>query len=297
MFSVIIPTYNRKDLVQSAIESVLKQTYSGFEIVVVDDGSTDQTCEILSRKYKDYENITLLRLPGNKGRCFARNLGIEKAKYNWICFLDSDDIYLENHLMVFARLIQEFAGHYLFAALKGEKTKGYDLKNFNNKLKTITLKHMIKRYFISLNQLCFNKEQIPVRFPEERIPFSEDWLFIRMLLLYSNMIQRQTITSLYYEHPSRSMMSAGWKSIAEWNFYTGFYFTSLPQVKKGIKRRIESYTLLLYANLLLSFVDKNESKIYFKKSLKYSCTFFNAKFYRYMIKYVLKPLKNDKLNQ
>lgn len=91
-FSVIIPTYNRTNIIERAINSVLEQTYSNFEIIVVDDGSTDNTKNIVSAvndsrvKYV-YQN--------NKGVCAARNHGTSIALGTYFVFLDSDD-YVEN---------------------------------------------------------------------------------------------------------------------------------------------------------------------------------------------------------
>ena len=85
--SVIIPTFNRVDFLPSALDSVLSQSYSINEIIVVDDGSTDKTIEKLSNKY---HSVTFLN-QRNQGVSAARNTGIRQAKSPWIAFLDSDD--------------------------------------------------------------------------------------------------------------------------------------------------------------------------------------------------------------
>ncbi len=92
-FSVIIPTFNRADVLKRAVDSVLNQTYKKFELIVVDDGSTDQTKELLE-KYNDIRIITQV----NKGVSAARNTAIKKSNGNWICFLDSDDEWISTKL-------------------------------------------------------------------------------------------------------------------------------------------------------------------------------------------------------
>lgn len=92
--SVIIPTYNRQQFIKEAVESVLKQTYGGYEIIVVDDGSTDGTRDILSL-YRDKIKY-LFQL--NKGPAAARNLGVQNSRGRFIAFLDSDDIWLPHKL-------------------------------------------------------------------------------------------------------------------------------------------------------------------------------------------------------
>jgi glycosyltransferase involved in cell wall biosynthesis len=102
-FSVIMPTYNRRHMIGKAIDSVIAQTFSDWELVITDDGSTDKTEELVGL-YKD-PRITYLEQE-NHGRSAARNLAIEKAKGVYICFLDSDDYYLPDHLESFHRVIE-----------------------------------------------------------------------------------------------------------------------------------------------------------------------------------------------
>jgi glycosyltransferase involved in cell wall biosynthesis len=90
--SVVIPTYNREAFIAKAVESVLKQKCTADEIIVVDDGSTDQTKERLSAY-----NIRYI-YQKNGGVSSARNRGIQVAKNEWIAFLDSDDLWDENKL-------------------------------------------------------------------------------------------------------------------------------------------------------------------------------------------------------
>jgi len=92
--SIIIPTYNRGWIIKEAIESVLAQDFIDFELIVVDDGSTDNTSEIL-HSYR--EDITVLR-QNNKGVSAARNRGLSEASGRFIAFLDSDDLWLPQKL-------------------------------------------------------------------------------------------------------------------------------------------------------------------------------------------------------
>jgi len=93
--SVIIPTYNRYDVLKRAIKSVLAQSYQNFELIVIDDGSSDNTPKI----QKEFPNIRYFHQI-NKGVSSARNLGIEKASYDWVVFLDSDDEWMEEKLQL-----------------------------------------------------------------------------------------------------------------------------------------------------------------------------------------------------
>lgn len=102
--SVIIPTYNRARMVGRAIRSVLNQTYQDFEIIVVDDGSTDDT-EGVVRGFND-DRIRYMRHDENKGAAAARNTGIKAALGEYVAFQDSDDEWLPEKLEKQVRVLQ-----------------------------------------------------------------------------------------------------------------------------------------------------------------------------------------------
>jgi len=103
--SVIIPTYNRAKVLPRAVNSVLAQTYEDFELIIVDDASTDETQNVIE-KFND-ERINYFCFSTNQGANTARNYGIKKAKGELISFLDSDDEYLPRRLEVTVGRIKE----------------------------------------------------------------------------------------------------------------------------------------------------------------------------------------------
>lgn len=103
-FSIIMPTYNRKDIIDSAINSVLKQSYNFFELIIVDDGSTDGTDIYIEEHYKEELSsgkIVYLKKK-NEGVCKARNYGLHYAKNDWIAYVDSDNSIYPHFLESFA---------------------------------------------------------------------------------------------------------------------------------------------------------------------------------------------------
>ena len=104
LFSIVIPTYNRRRFVVKAIDSVLHQACRDWEIIVVDDGSTDETAAVLE-PYR--QAITMLR-QHNAGVSAARNAGIRVAKGEWVAFLDSDDEWTPEYLATQLRHIREY---------------------------------------------------------------------------------------------------------------------------------------------------------------------------------------------
>ena len=94
--SVVIPTYNQARFVKDAVDSVLTQTYQDFELIVADDGSTDNTAEILKSYQQDSRVRCLFEI--HTDRCTTKNIGIKSARGRYIAFLDSDDVWLPEKL-------------------------------------------------------------------------------------------------------------------------------------------------------------------------------------------------------
>jgi len=130
-FSVIIPTFNRKDFLKIAIESVLEQTCRDFELIIVDDGSTDGT-ETMLDNYEDQKIKYLLQ--ENKGVSSARNRGLEESKGRFIAFLDSDDKWVDEKLETTIEYIDKYPDINIFHS---EETwyKNKKLHNQKNKHK------------------------------------------------------------------------------------------------------------------------------------------------------------------
>jgi len=103
--SVIIPTYNREQLIARSLKSVLSQTYQDFEIIIVDDGSTDNTEEVVS-SFND-DRIRYIRHEENKGEAAARNTGIKAARGDYIAYQDSDDEWFPEKLAKQIELLED----------------------------------------------------------------------------------------------------------------------------------------------------------------------------------------------
>ena len=104
-FSIIIPLYNKEKFIENTLKSVFQQIFEDHEIIIVNDGSTDKSLEIV----KSFQNEKIkIYSQENQGVSTARNLGIEKSLSEYCCFLDADDYWKPNHLQSFYDLIQKF---------------------------------------------------------------------------------------------------------------------------------------------------------------------------------------------
>ncbi|NLW84235.1 MAG: glycosyltransferase family 2 protein [Phycisphaerae bacterium] len=150
--SIIIPTYNRATYVTMAIDSVLTQTYTDYEIIVVDDGSTDNTQEVL-RPYMDKIHYIF---QSNKGVSAARNTGIRAATGEWIAFLDSDDCFHKDKLAIQMNFIRK---HNLTICFTGVKV--VQIAEVYNKNYSIDEEETETRVFADPFDLILNQETCP----------------------------------------------------------------------------------------------------------------------------------------
>ena len=111
-FSVIIPTFNRASLLGRAVDSVLRQTYTDYEIIIVDDGSTDETSAILEEYGRQNADVVRSFRQENKGKSIAINEALAKARGEWIAFLDSDDYWDERKLDLQVKAIRKYGDTY-----------------------------------------------------------------------------------------------------------------------------------------------------------------------------------------
>jgi len=108
MFSIIIPLYNKAPYIEKAINSILKQTFQNFELIIIDDGSTDNSLKVVqSIDFAGYDAKIITQ--GNQGVSTTRNNGVKIAKYNYIAFLDADDWWAPTFLEEMKALIDEFS--------------------------------------------------------------------------------------------------------------------------------------------------------------------------------------------
>ncbi len=184
LVSVIMPTYNRAHTIQRAIKSILNQTYKDFEIIIVDDASTDSTPEVI-RNIND-KRIRYLRHEKNKGAPAARNTGIRAACGEFIAFQDSDDEWLteklEKQIKIFQSASPEVGIVYsgFWRIVEGTKTY-FPLRRLKRKegnlLEQLLAGNFINTPCMLVRKSCFKKAGLF----DEAFPCGQDWeLSIRL---------------------------------------------------------------------------------------------------------------------
>jgi glycosyltransferase involved in cell wall biosynthesis len=194
LISCIITTFNRPDLAQNAIDSVLQQTYKNIELIVVDDCSTISYDSVIA-KYKSDDIVTFSRNEQNMGLSASRNNGIERSNGNYIAFLDDDDIWLPNKIESQFEVLHNNSSYVACSSShiesESKKTINHNVREF--KLADIYLENLIgPPSKILVRRDIFDK----IRF-DERAKHAEDWDFYLKLLEYGTVYSVVTPLIIY----------------------------------------------------------------------------------------------------
>lgn len=206
-FSIIIPCYNRSEMISDTVESVLNQDYTNFELILVDDGSTDNTLQIIQNLSENDNRIRVIK-QANSERGAARNNGWNNASGEWVCFLDSDDLMLPYHLSTLSSAIEShkeinlFATYYDFT--EGGKIQASPMKRYKEGRYAYPLLLTGNPFACNITIRNFSPDTIPFR-EERNLSSMEDWIF-----LFSNMWAKDLFligkcTIYMREHELRSM--------------------------------------------------------------------------------------------
>lgn len=181
--SIIIPVYNAEDSIFATLESVRKQTYQDFEIIIINDGSKDSS-EIIINKYIETNTTLEIKFVSqvNQGVSKSRNVGMKMAKGNWIALLDSDDEWLPNKL---ERQIQILKENPIIDFLGSNRNGEYFEKFFNlkfEKLTKISAKNLLYKMFFITPTVIFKKDILDdIGCFDERRKYAEDaYYFIKI---------------------------------------------------------------------------------------------------------------------
>jgi GalNAc5-diNAcBac-PP-undecaprenol beta-1,3-glucosyltransferase len=207
-FSIIIPTYNRANLIAATLQTVLQQDFADYEVLVIDDGSTDDTPQVIQTLFGHHEKLRYLR-KNNEERSIARNYGLQQAKGEFAVFFDSDDFMHPDHLSSLYEAIQKHPNFNFFACKHDFNNNG---KIYYNATKNIA--EGIYDYHILLNHgslfgtlVCvrINNPKLKLFPPEFNI--LEDWVFNMLNLREDKIYLIDKFTMTVNDHPNRTVQN------------------------------------------------------------------------------------------
>lgn len=173
--SIITPIYNSEKYIESAIKSVLDQTYSNWELILVDDCSTDKSIQVIGPILKKNNRIKLIRLKTNQGAALARNEGTKIAEGDYIAFLDSDDLWLPQKLSVQIELMNSKGIDVCFSSYELIDENGKSLNKTVNALPSLSFKKLLKSNYVGNLTGIYNAKKIG-KIYTPNLRKRQDWL-------------------------------------------------------------------------------------------------------------------------
>lgn len=237
LISIIMPVYNAECYLNQAILSCLNQSYKNIELILIDDGSTDKSIEIINNIINKDKRVKLFFTSTNQGPAAARNIGLGKAQGDYITFLDSDDFIandklekqlnfmLQNHLVM-------THGNYAFCDLEGNQIK---LVTTSKKIDYLTL---LQGNQFKIMTVLVKRESIKLlRFPNIK---HEDYAFFLDCL-------KEVKQSILYSHQASSFVRIGKVSVSSNKFESAIWTFNIyfKREKLGVVKSI--YYFILYA--------------------------------------------------
>jgi len=202
MVSVVIPYYNSAGTIINSLESAVEQTFTDFEIILVDDGSNDNTHVIVDDYIKKNEKIHFKHYyQKNAGPSEARNMGISKSDAEYIAFLDSDDAWVSNKLEIQMRLLAENEIDLLGSNINILETNGQIIRKYfvTSKLEYISFYRLLFRHYFHTSSSVIRKKVLDNigGFPEKQKYAEDTLLFNKTARKYKAAVSNEFLVNVY----------------------------------------------------------------------------------------------------
>ena len=275
MFSVIIPVYNGEKFIEKAIESVFSQTVSDWELVIVNDGSSDGTLSVLE-KFSENEKIKIISQP-NSGVSVARNNGVKNSKGDYIAFLDADDVWHENHLEVMSNLSEKYPDAGLIGTFTRVELVNHDVITdcpyFKDKTQEVYLDDFFSQYHKDKSAKMFTVITTVVSreafdkaggFPEG-CKIGEDLELSLVIAAYYPVVLSPLATATYKKENSTATKTESFD--ADWGFFEKvkniYVDESIPNEKReNLKKVMEWFSMRRCRHYLIDGKRKAAWEIY-----------------------------------
>ncbi|MBN2828649.1 MAG: glycosyltransferase [Tissierellales bacterium] len=248
LVSVIMPVYNSQEYLREAIDSVREQTYENWEIIAINDGSSDKSIEILN-EYKE-ANLRIIVIDNNNnfGVVKSRNIGIQYAKGDWIAFLDSDDLWAKDKLEKQLIYADKNNSLFVFTDIYMLSHSYSSVKYCSLEPKEIDYKTILKGNMIALASVMIKKEIVST-FPMEREDLHEDYILWMKVLRkgYNAYGINQPLTFIRIRENSRSSnkINSVAKAFKSYRYLQIGILESLAYTVMNTLRSIKKYTYLI----------------------------------------------------
>lgn len=229
LVSIIVPVYNAGNYIEETIQMVEKQTYSNWELILVDDCSADNSRELIEtylnkRKSKQVvgkeQEVRLIKKEQNEGAAKARNTGMEAAQGRYIAFLDADDIWMSDKLQKEMEFMQEKEAAFVFSAYEFGDENAKGTGKIVHVPQTLTYQKALSRTVIFTTTVLLDRNRIPAELLSMPAVKSEDTAFWWKLLKSGIVAYGLDEVLAIYRRPAKSLSSNKWEAIKRiWYLY------------------------------------------------------------------------------
>jgi teichuronic acid biosynthesis glycosyltransferase TuaG len=244
--SIVTPTYNSENFISETIQSILNQSYTNFELIVIDDCSKDNTVEIVKTFSEKDSRFNLIQLELNSGAAVARNIGLENSKGRFIAFCDCDDIWFENKLEYQIRFMLEKSIPISFTSYQLINEKGVSMNKVINAIDKITYLEYLKNTIIGMSTAMIDTSLVK-EFRFENIRTRQDTMLWITLLKRGHVAYGIKEVLVKYTVRSNSISANKFKAASKvWDLYynmekmglfkSSYYF--IFYVLNAIKKRL-----------------------------------------------------------
>lgn len=222
LVSIIIPVYNANKYIEATVKSVIEQSYKNWELLLVDDGSTDGSTETINRIVKEDNTNRIIALfpPKHGSAAKARNYGLENAKGRYIAFLDADDLWEKDKLLKELTFMKEKNAGFVFSGYEFADADGNGTGKVVKVPETLNYKQALKNTTIFTSTVLLDTEKIDrelIKMPEIK---SEDTATWYQILRNGNLAYGLDENLVKYRRVARSLSSNKVEAIRRiWNLY------------------------------------------------------------------------------
>ena len=271
LFSVIVPVYNAEKYLEQCIESILKQDFSDFELILVDDGSTDSSAAICD-SYANDSRVRVIHKP-NGGSVSARNAGIEASSGEYLCFADADDYIATDFLCNFQNIIEKYCVDVVaIGCTRFDENSSWILRNicaegYYSGIELDLLKSRLiydkslgdmnlGAILFSLWSKCIKRDLFPKELPQEKIKLGDDMMLTMPIMNRCTSVYISDYCGYYYRDNPVSLVN----TFREKDFFYERRLVSILEDElPNHREQLEYYFLICFVNYVIKCAYVNSS--------------------------------------
>ena len=255
LVSIITPLYNSEAFVEDTLNSVINQTYSNWELLLIDDGSQDKTIKIVEGYIKKYPNINLIKNETNLGAAISRNKGIEAAKGDYIAFLDADDLWKPTKLEEQVSFMIAENCDVCFSSYEQINEAGEPLNRLVKALPVLNYKTLLKTNYVGNLTGVYNAKKLG-KITSPNLRKRQDWLLWLAAIKKSGKPAKSVQESLAYYRVRDNSMSSNKFELLKHNYNVYRKGLGFSVIKSMYRMILFLYEQFFVKSKLIASTDK-----------------------------------------